>query len=71
MLANPKNRSWPSVNVSNFWNIPRHPAGDRNGNRPSRTSTRASAAQKASPSKLLLGGCSVAAAVAEGLEEFR
>ena len=51
MLHRPKNRTWPSCNCNICWNMRRQPAGDKNGNRPSMTSTRASASQNVSPSK--------------------
>ncbi len=51
MLHRPKNRTWPSCNCNIRWNMRRQPAGDRNGNKPSMTSTRASASQNVSPSK--------------------
>ena len=51
MLHKPKNRTWPSCNCNICWNMRRQPAGDRNGNRPSMTSTNASASQNVLPSK--------------------
>jgi len=51
MLHKPKNRTWPSCNCNNCWNMRRQPAGDRNGNSPSMTSTNASASQNVLPSK--------------------
>ena len=61
MLHSPKKRTWPSCN---FWictNIRRQPVGDRNGNRPSMTSTRASASQNVSLSKTYFFGAEGAA----------
>ena len=51
MLQSPKKRSCPSRSVSSFWKVLRHPPGEMKGNRPSSTSTRASADQKMSLSK--------------------
>ena len=51
MLHRPKKRTCPSCSCSSCWNMRRQPAGDRNGNRPSMTSTRASASQNVAPSK--------------------
>ena len=51
MLHSPKKRSCPSCSASSFWKVWRQPPGERKGNRPSSTSTRASAAQKVSLSK--------------------
>ena len=51
MLHSPKKRTCPSCNCRICWNMRRHPAGDKNGNRPSITSTSASASQNVSPSK--------------------
>ena len=46
MLHIPKKRNCPSLSRSTCMNIRRQPAGDRNGNIPSITRTRASANQK-------------------------
>lgn len=51
MLASPKKRSCPSCIVSNRSNVRRQPWGESNGNRPSKTSMRASAAHSRSLSK--------------------
>jgi hypothetical protein len=51
MLQRPKKRSCPSCRARSFWKVWRQPPGDRNGNRPSSTSTRASADQNVSLSK--------------------
>jgi hypothetical protein len=63
MLTRPKKRSWPSCSANSRWKVRRHPPGDRNGKRPSNTSTRAIAAQKVSLSKTyFLAGAGVAPA---------
>ena len=51
MLAAAKKRICPSVICSNWANMRRQAAGDANGKRPSRMSTRASASQRESLSK--------------------
>ena len=51
MLHRPKNRTWPSGNCNTCVNMRRQPPGERNGNNPSITSTRASACQIVVPSK--------------------
>ena len=51
MLHRPKKRTCPSCNRSICWKMRRQPDGDNNGNKPSMTSTRASASQNVSPSK--------------------
>jgi len=47
-LHKPKKRTCPSCNCSICRNMRRHLAGDRKGNKPSSTSTSASASQKTS-----------------------
>ena len=59
---------------SSCWKVRRQPPGERKGNRPSNTSTRASAAQKVSLSNAVLlaaaaGAAGGRAAAAEGAEE--
>lgn len=51
MLHMPKNCSWPFRNCRICVNIFRQPFGDSSGNKPSITSTKASASQKVSLSK--------------------
>lgn len=51
MLHKPKKRSCPSCRSSSRANVRFHAPGDTNGNKPSSTSTRASAVQSASQSK--------------------
>lgn len=46
MLNKPKNRIWPSLSCRIWLNIRRQPVGEKNGNRPSITRTRASASQR-------------------------
>ena len=48
MLQSPKKRSCPSRSCSNWVNARRQPPGEKNGSRPSITSTRARALQKVS-----------------------
>jgi len=52
MLHRPKNRIWPSLNCRICENMRRQPPGERKGNRPSITKTRAMASQKESLSTL-------------------
>ena len=56
MLHKPKKRTWPSCNCRICWNMRRHPAGEIKGNRPSMTSTKASASQNVSLSKFYFTG---------------
>jgi len=51
MLHKPKKRSWPLRSSSTLVKVRRQPPGDRNGKRPSNTSTKPSAIQKVSLSK--------------------
>ena len=51
MLHRPKKRSCPSLSCSTCVNMRRQPPGDKNGNRPSNTRTRASASQMVSLAK--------------------
>ena len=51
MLHMPKNCSWPSRSCRIWANVFRQPLGESSGNRPSITSTKASASQKVSLSK--------------------
>ncbi len=62
MLHRPKKRTCPSCNRSICWNMRRQPEGERNGNRPSMTSTRASASQNVSLSKTYFFGAGDGAA---------
>ena len=48
MLNRAKKRICPSLSVSSWENIRRHPSGDANGNTPSMTSTKAIASQMVS-----------------------
>ena len=52
MQHKPKNRTCPSCNCMSCRNILRQPEGEKNGKRPSITSTRASAIQSESPATL-------------------
>jgi hypothetical protein len=52
MLNKAKKRICPSLSVSNWANIFRHPSGDANGNNPSITNTKAIASQMVSLLKI-------------------
>ncbi len=51
MLQRPKKRNWPSSSCNACCIMRRQPPGDRKGNKPSSTSTRASAVQMLPASK--------------------
>lgn len=61
MLRSPKKRIWPSRSASSCVNMRRHPSGEANGNRPSMTSTSASASQIVSLLKAYFLGVAVGA----------
>lgn len=56
MLAKPKKRICPSCNCSSWVNMRRQPAGERKGNSPSTTSTKASATHRVSALKIYFLG---------------
>ena len=62
-VQSPKNRICPSCSCSSCANRRRHPPGDRKGNRPSITRTRASAASRLTESKIYFLPAGAAGAV--------